>query len=74
MTRARLANRGMSRAVPALWSPQTLACAGELFSDDDLYMMGDSQLTVTSTTLHLLDDKIYKDLIPETLVLIPAGS
>ena len=33
---------------------------GELFSDDDLYMMGGSQLTVTSTTLHLLDDKIFQ--------------
>ena len=41
---------------------------GELFSDDDLYMMGGSQLTVTSTTLHLLDEKIYRGLVPETLV------
>ena len=49
---------------------------GELFSDDDLYMMGGSQLTVTSTTLHLLDEKIYRGLVPETLVtaLLAAGS
>ena len=42
--------------------------AGELFSDDDLYLMERSQLTVVSTTLHLLDDKIYQGLTPHSLV------
>ncbi|KAK9795552.1 hypothetical protein WJX73_006243 [Symbiochloris irregularis] len=40
---------------------------GELFSDDDLYMM-DSNLTVLSTTNHIFNNSIFKLLTPQSLV------
>ena len=41
--------------------------AGELFSDDDLYLL-DNNITIISTTNKIFNDELFKLLHPETLV------
>ena len=40
---------------------------GELFSDGDIYLMS-SKLVVVSTTLHIYNNTIYKDINPQAVV------
>lgn len=44
-----------------------LVPAGELFSDDDLYLL-DNNITIISTTNKIFNDELFKLLHPETLV------
>ncbi len=43
---------------------------GELFSDGDIYLMS-SGLVVVSTTLHIYNNSIYKDINPQAVVRTP---
>ena len=57
-------------SVPAGVAAQRMSFSsypGELFSDDDLYMM-DSNLTVLSTTNHIFNNSIFQLLKPQSLV------
>ena len=44
-----------------------LVPAGELFSDDDLYLL-DNNITIISTSNKIFNDELFKLLHPETLV------
>ena len=44
-----------------------LVPAGELFSDDDLYLL-DNNITIISTTNKIFNDELFKLLHPKTLV------
>eukprot|EP00891_Asterochloris_glomerata_P008387 jgi/Astpho2/8387/e_gw1.00122.63.1_t len=58
----------------ALTTPGLASCSfsmssypGELFSDDDLYLL-DNNITIISTTNKIFNDELFKLLHPETLV------
>lgn len=47
---------------------RTLPIPGELFSDDDFYMMAESRMVVLQTTNHIFNNSILDILTPRSAV------